>query len=138
MDRGDWQATVHGVAEWDTTEATQHTCTKTSLTKTERTCPTATTVIISLQVLMLTLCQPLSIIPSNHHNIPDKGCTVFILTRQIHNPQKLLSRWQEPYGTKGSHSLDHYGLNLAKYAIKAGLARLSLLGGMMELVSAIA
>ena len=26
MDRGTWQATVHGVAELDTTEATQHAC----------------------------------------------------------------------------------------------------------------
>ena len=24
MDRGDWQATVHGVAESDTTEVTEH------------------------------------------------------------------------------------------------------------------
>ena len=24
MDRGAWRATVHGVAEWDTAEATQH------------------------------------------------------------------------------------------------------------------
>ena len=26
MDRGAWQATVHGIAELDTTEATSHTC----------------------------------------------------------------------------------------------------------------
>ena len=26
MERGDWQAVVHGVAESDTAEATQHAC----------------------------------------------------------------------------------------------------------------
>jgi len=28
MNRGAWQAAVHGVAELDTTEATQHACTQ--------------------------------------------------------------------------------------------------------------
>ena len=26
MDRGAWSATVHGVAEWDPTEETEHAC----------------------------------------------------------------------------------------------------------------
>ena len=29
MDRGAWEATVHGVAEVDMTEVTKHTCTHT-------------------------------------------------------------------------------------------------------------
>ena len=50
-----------GCKEWDSTEATQHTCSETSLIKTERPCQTATTVILSLHVLMLTLCSVSSV-----------------------------------------------------------------------------